>query len=413
VTGASERMIPIHLRSVTVILVCMSLMVGMAAFGQFNLLVSHGVDNNSSDVPVVVHKQDSSDVMVKLPNATLNLWKVAFETSLGGFKVFVHSGRPKEFTAASSIRKDFFLFYQQAGGWNNQRISFAEAVMLGQCLNRTVVVHDGEFKNTRFPLSHNVDVIGFSRHVHPVMELGSFLQKYNGAKLFPMLRFSHVGYYGMSLTYFRDKYPGLFSHHQDIAGIQKPMDCSFYSQIIEKRFPNERVLGFDELYFSFAMNDYTFQLIHESICAFFKREIKQVSLDFVEQAFGGEPFLAAHWRRLTGWGNHCKAFAKGSDYSHCMPSLQELVHKIRTIMNETGIAHVYIASDQVEDIKELELILPIKTLTTKNAKQLSGNNVGILEQLICSASTLFIGNKWSTFSGFIILQRGDKPSLFY
>jgi hypothetical protein len=210
---------------------------------------------------------------------------------------------------ASSIRRDYFLSYHQSGGWNNQKVSFAEAVMMGQCLNRTVVVYDGEYRATGqlSPLSSKVDVEKFSRLIHPVMELSQFLKSSHSTsgRPFPFLQVSHAGYYGMTMQYFQTHFPGLFSGHRHMGSISKPMDCNFYRDL-SKPFASSTMIGFDSLFGDFALNVCEFQTVHGKIHEMWNSQIRNSAKRFVEKFFGNKPFVAVHLRRKTGWENHCK-----------------------------------------------------------------------------------------------------------
>jgi len=130
---------------------------------------------------------------------------------------------------------------------------------------------------------------------------------------------------------------------------------------------------------------------------------------FVDEAFGGEPFIAVHWRRAD-----FKLTRAARD--DVLLDSRKLVERIKHAMQERGVRHVYIATDATEEA-DLELLRrelgyrSYDSIPNPNEPNLvKAMRVANIEIAICALSVYFLGTRTSNFSATIREERAIQGS---
>jgi|JI10StandDraft_1071094.scaffolds.fasta_scaffold2105689_2 hypothetical protein len=97
--------------------------------------------------------------------------------------------------------------------------------------------------------------------------------------------------------------------------------------------------------------------------------------------------------------------------SHCFPSLIELASKLNKVLNRTKISQLYLATDNKIKVTQLAKLIQFGTVKIWDDPKLQGDAEAIAEQIVCANATLFVGNRWSTYSAFIAMQRKLNSSV--
>jgi len=134
----------------------------------------------------------------------------------------------------------------------------------------------------------------------------------------------------------------------------------------------------------------------------FVQSTYDAAAQFVERAFGGEPFIAVHWRRTDFL--LVRRSQKG-----VLQSAAALVAHVQRVQRATRIRNVYLATDS-EDPAELDevhrALQPVRYVQGEDAGDSRARvEVANIEIAICGAASHFLGTKTSSYTLAILEER--------
>lgn len=140
----------------------------------------------------------------------------------------------------------------------------------------------------------------------------------------------------------------------------------------------------------------------------FEQRIYNAAANFVAEAFGGEPFIAFHWRRTDFL--YVRAARPG-----VLQSADELVRHAHALMQRHHIKHVYLSTDSTDSAelahvqKALPSVARYQPMASKSAAP-GGSlreraEVANIEIAICAMAAHFRGTQTSSFSLAISEER--------
>jgi len=124
--------------------------------------------------------------------------------------------------------------------------------------------------------------------------------------------------------------------------------------------------------------------------------------EFVEQSFGGDPFVAVHWRRTD-------FLLVRRSHPGVLQSASALTAHVRRVQSATGIRRVYLATDS-DDQAELDqverAIDPVRHSRTDSAASLLARaQLANVEIAICGMASRFLGTRTSSYTLAILEER--------
>jgi peptide-O-fucosyltransferase len=135
----------------------------------------------------------------------------------------------------------------------------------------------------------------------------------------------------------------------------------------------------------------------------FVQSTYDAAAQFVERSFGGEPFVAVHWRRTD-------FLLVRRSQPGVLQSAEQVVKHVRRLQEATGIRHVYLAtdSDDQSELDQIERALrPVRHPRTDAAASLLDRaRLANVEIVICGLASRLLGTRTSSYTLAIAEERG-------
>jgi hypothetical protein len=147
----------------------------------------------------------------------------------------------------------------------------------------------------------------------------------------------------------------------------------------------------------------------------FEHGIYDAAAAFAQRTFGGAPFLAIHWRRTD-------FLAVRRTQPGVLQSASDVIRYAEAVMQEHGIAHVYLAtdSDDEQELKQINQALqparygPSSAPQGRQASRMrQRTEIANVEIALCAMADRFLGTRTSSFTLAIMEERGaifGKPA---
>ena len=281
--------------------------------------------------------------------------------------------------------------------FNKQRRALVFFLALAQKTNRTLVVPRARFglptspKKAYQPLQNILNLSHLNQHFHPVQDLDSHLLKHDasvsvlipqGTSCTNLQPRSQVDFNGLKLTAAR-------------------VQCEKH---LEHNVERMRAMLDESIAFSNVLNQHSRAAslaIRPNVR--FVRDLYDEAAAYVERTFGGESFLAVHWRRTD-------FLQVRRTQPGVLVGVKQLVLHAQRVMDEKGLKFLYLATDSQdgEELRHLYTKIQFKRLDHKPSPSQSLINVGKtanLEIIICSMANLFLGTQTSSFTLTILEER--------
>jgi hypothetical protein len=364
----------------------------------------------------------------------------------------------KIFQMSTTCNNSAFLLLNCEDGFNNQVVCIMDAMAFGKALNRTVVIPKVNIFSANNPLAIDGTRTDFSNYFNVALwrshglcaiTMDDFLEmrkktgKTDKPKITQPYRLHHLDTRFMPV-YFPD-IKEAFEKDVTVSGTTITIDSSSYlndSEIVSL-LRDHRSSPLDELdlffleimylEYNFVANPKYFASVYGVMFNSILPNITEQVLNFisnVEHGLAGSKYIAMHIRRGEWWHDQCTREQKNhtSDYDHCNPSLQRIESIMQNMIEITDAKFVFVLTNDATELAPLKDKIPIR-LFGDMVKLFSGGNAIekstsdqteqlIIDMLIAAHANYFVGNLWSTFSGFIHHQRSllghdDRTSLWW
>lgn len=134
----------------------------------------------------------------------------------------------------------------------------------------------------------------------------------------------------------------------------------------------------------------------------YEEGVYEKAAEFVSRSFGGEPFLAIHWRQTD-------FLQVRRTQPGVLQSASDVVRHAQAVMKRHGITRVYLATDS-DSASDLDYVFTALSPTRFAADPMVGGlrtrvDVANVEVAICAMADQFLGTKTSSFTLAIVEER--------